>query len=149
MEPIKITDKLTLRREALRMAIKLDPRNIGVEHQISVAQKIVDYIQGDAELPEYEDTHKDFKEMLGKMQESFNPTPRSEWISADSEMKPAKAPTMVLVMCKDYNSPLLGEFLGKDNWDVFDADVTKNTLRGEIEVVAWTPIPLFTEPIKL
>lgn len=58
METIRIVDKLTLRQEALRMTLLIDSRNISIDHQINVAQKIADYIQGSADLPEYEDTHK-------------------------------------------------------------------------------------------
>lgn len=144
-EPIKIIDKVTLRQEALRLAVAT-----GSAYPLSAAVKFEAYIRGKAELPEYVDPNaqtKQIADIFAKTRESFNPTPLPMWIPADSEMKPAKD-SQVLVICKDYgNYPLLAEYLGKDNWDVFDADVTKNTLRCEIEVASWMPIPPY-EPTK-
>lgn len=127
MEPIKITDKLTLRQEALRLSVAT-----GTNHPVSQAQQYEAYLLGDAELPEYEDTHKDFKEMLGKFQDSFKP---NSWISADSEMKPAKG-VKVFVRTKS-GSYYSGEY--DDGWYVSHKPV------GD-EIVAWMPIPPFTQP---
>ena len=76
MEQIKIIDKLTLRQEALRMAVELSHSGATNVDVIKLnAHSLASFIQGDADLPEYEDTHKDFKEMFAKMQESFKPKP--------------------------------------------------------------------------
>lgn len=147
MEPIKITDKLTLRQEALRMAIESnkgrtnDPIHIKMD-----AIQFESYIQGSADLPEYVDTSKMFANAMEKMNERWSqPNP---WISADSEMKPALN-TQVLVMCEDYTTPLFGEYLGEDYWEVEEADVTLRSKDGEVNVLAWTPIPPYVAPLKL
>lgn len=144
MEPIKIVDKITLRQEALRMALHRANAESNIHDALKLAKEYEEYLLGNAELPERDNgMEKYLHEMKDILFKKHNP-----WISADSKMKPVEK-AEVLVMCKDYNGPLLAEYLGGDNWDVFDADVTKNTLQGEIEVIAWMPIPPFVEPLKL
>ena len=130
METIKIVDKLTLRQEALRMAIAT-----GTSYPISQAQQFEAYLLNDADLPEYDDTHKDFKEMLGKMQEIFT-TPRSMWIPADDEMKPAKSVEVVCAL--RYGSKIEKALMTYDNelkkWYNGDDDGTTD------HVAAWMPI---------
>lgn len=146
MEPTKIVDKLTLRQEAMRLALQtvygVNVSEYLKDLVIKRAADIADYIQGDTQLPEYEDTHKDFKEMLAKMQESLKLPLLPMWISADSEMKP-EIDTQVLVMCADSKYPKFGEYLGEGYWEVEDADVIHLTKDGEVTVVAWLSIPKY------
>lgn len=88
MEQIKIIDKLTLRQEALRMAIMHTSVDSNTDYILNQAMQFERYMQGSADLPEYEDTHKDFKEMLDKMQESFKPRPFDLWFPVDGDIKP-------------------------------------------------------------
>lgn len=88
MEPIKIVDKLTLRQEALRMALERANANSNIHNALKLAEEYEEYLLGNVDLPEYEDTHKDFKEMLGKMQESFKPKPFDLWFHVDGDIKP-------------------------------------------------------------
>ena len=87
METIRIVDKFTLRQEALRMALERANANSNIHNVLKLAEEYEEYLLDNVDLPEYENTHKDFKEMLGKMQESFT-TPRSMWISVDGDIKP-------------------------------------------------------------
>lgn len=132
MKTIKIVDNLTLRQEALRLAVMQAVDTDSVNHICNIAEKFESYLRGDAILPEYEDTHKDFKEMLSKMQESFNPTPRSMWISADDEIRPAKG-VPVLVMLSGKKEPMLGKYTDT-GWAV------PNAVSND-ELISWMPIP--------
>lgn len=143
-EPIKIVDKLTLRQEALRLSVAT-----GTNYPISQAQQFEAYLHDDVELPEYVDPDaqtKQIADIFAKTRESFNPTPLPMWIPADSEMKPALN-TQVLVMREGDTSPLFGEYLGENYWEVEDADVIFYSKDGEVNVVAWCPIPTY-EPHK-
>ena len=125
MEPIRIIDKLTLRQEALRMAIAT-----GTSYPISQAQQFEAYLLNDADLPEYEDTHKDFKEMLGKMQESFKPKLFSLWFHVDGDIKPPHD-TDLLVRSGGCN--YIARTDGED-WYTTDTDM-------HIRPTHWMPIP--------
>lgn len=130
MEPIKIIDKLTLRQEALRMAFNLCHNSTNnADALVNYAKAFESYLLGNTDLPEYEDTHKDFKEMLGKMQDSFKPNP---WIFADDEIRPAKG-VPVLVMLSGKKEPMLGKYTDT-GWVVPNA--TSND-----ELISWMPIP--------
>lgn len=139
MEPIKIIDKLTLRQEALRLSVAT-----GTSYPVSQAQQFEAYISGDTDLPEYEDTHKDFKEMLAKMQDSFT-TPRSVWISAGDEMKPAKG---VQVLCA------LHYAVNNIVYEVMYYDPDEKVWYGGADednanhVVAWTFISPYVESLR-
>lgn len=50
---IKITDKVSLRAEALRLAIKSDMLEMSENNLIKRAKAFEMYIQGDVELPEF------------------------------------------------------------------------------------------------
>ena len=141
MKPIKIVDKLTLRQEALRMATKRASDNNHITSTLKLAKKYEDYLRGSADLPEYEDTHKDFKEMLGKMQESFNSVSRSMWISVDSEMRPADN-MPVIVKIDETDGYFIGKYTRELGWEVTNAPYNHS-------IVAWTPVPPFVEPLKL
>lgn len=52
---IKITDKITLRQYALKMAIESDKLGMNDTNILNVANKFASFIQGDAELPEFEE----------------------------------------------------------------------------------------------
>lgn len=142
MDTIKIVDKLTLRQEALRMAVMQAVDNDSVNHICGMAEKFESYLRGDVKLPEYEDAHKDFKEMLGKLQESFKPNP---WISADDEMKPAKGVEAVCAL--RYGSKFEKALMVYDHEEKkwYDGDDDSNTNH----VVAWMPIPTYIAPSKL
>ena len=141
MEPIRITDKLTLRQEALRVAVELSKSHIKcVSDTIHNAGIFENYLRGSADLPEYEDTHKDFKEMLCSMQGSFMPKP---WIPVDSELKPAKG---VQVLCA------LHYAVNNIVYEVMYYDPDEKVWYGGADedntnhVVAWRPIPEY-QPI--
>ena len=90
MEPIKITDKLTLRQEALRLSV-----TTGTNYPISQAQQFEAYLSGDSDLPERDNSMETYLyEMKDMLTKQHNP-----WISADDEMKPAKG---VQVLCALY-----------------------------------------------
>lgn len=138
MEPIKITDKITLRQEALRLSVAT-----GTNHPVSQAQQYEAYLLGDAELPEYEDTHKDFKEMLGKFQESFKPNP---WISADSEIKPAKGTPVICALHYGISKiEYVVMYYNHEEKEWCGGNDDDNTNH----VVAWCPIAPYQQPIKL
>lgn len=139
-EPIKIVDKLTLRQEALRMAVELSKSHAKcVSDTIKNAEIFEDYIQTSVKLPEYVDPNNELKDMMAKWQENFKSNPLDLWFSADSEMKPPLN-KQVLVMCADSKYPKFGEYLGEDYWDVEDADVIKSSKDGDVTVIAWMPI---------
>lgn len=139
MEPIRITDKLTLRQEALRMAVGYIESGCSADFVIKTAKDFESYLLGNADLPEYEDTHKDFKEMLGKMQESFT-TPRPMWISVDGDIKPP------------HDADILGYEDGSMHFckltKVGDEDVFIINDGCEFHPTHWMPkpIPPFTQP---
>lgn len=149
MEPIKITDKLTLRQEALRMALQtLYGVNVSENLKDLVlkrAKDLAEYIQGSADLPERDNAMEKY---LLELKDSVLNFKNNPWISADSEMKPALN-TQVLVWCEDYTTPLFGEYLGGDYWEVEEADVTLLSKDGDVNVVAWSPIPPYVAPPKL
>lgn len=141
MEQIKIIDKLTLRQEALRMAIELSHSCANNVDVIKLnAHSLASFIQGDADLPEYEDTHKDFKEMLGKMQESFKPKPLHLWFPVDGDIKPS------------HDADILGYEDGSMHFckltKVGDEDVFIINDGCEFHPTHWMPkpIPPFTQP---
>lgn len=148
MDPIKIVDKLTLRQEALRMAVELSKSHPKmVSDTIKNADIFEDYIKGSADLPEYVDPNADkqqWVDMLNKMREEMKPNP---WISVDSEMKP-NGDSIVLVRCEGYENPQLGKYLEEDCWEVRTETLLQSKLN-EVKVIAWMPIPPFVEPLKL
>lgn len=143
MEPIRIVDKLTLRQEALRMTVEFISATKTGAGWLGIADSFERYLLGNAELPEYEDTHKNFKEMLGKMQESFM-TPRSIWIPADDEMKPAKGVEVVCAL----------RYTSNNEYAVMSYDHESNEWYGGADddntnhVVAWTFISPYVESLR-
>lgn len=135
MEQIK--DMVTLRAFALGQTIMHSSCEYFVGNIIQTAKKLESYILGDATLPEsYEDKtmnmYKDFmKEIAPKTQPS--------WIKPGDGL-PCENKD-ILVMCKGSKFPMLGSHIGNGEFEAYDADVTKTTVDGEIEVVAWLPIP--------
>lgn len=147
MEKIEIKDMVTLRQEAVRVALQsmcgLEIYSHFNELVINRAKDLADFIKGDADLPEYNsptDSAKMWSDMLDKINVNRCEPTSLFWISADNDMKPA-LDTQVLVMCADSEYPLFGEYLGEDYWEVADADVIHYTKDGEVTVVAWMPIP--------
>ena len=135
MEPIKIVDKPTLRQEALRMAVRYIESGCSADFVIKTAKDFESYLLGNADLPEYEDTHKDFKAMLDKMQDSFKFNP---WISVDSEMKPAKGAQVLCALHYATNNIVYDVMYYNPDEELWyggaDDDNTNH-------VVAWCPIP--------
>lgn len=92
MDSIKIVDKLTIRQEALRMAVEISksyPKMIS--DTIKNAGIFEDYIKGKADLPEYVDPqseHKYFADLIAKMQENFKSNSIPMWLPVDGEIKP-------------------------------------------------------------
>ena len=78
MEPIKIVDKLTLRQEALRMAIERARDDEKITSALELAKKYAIYLQGNADLPEFVDTesfNRKMVEIATKIQEDVKPKP--------------------------------------------------------------------------
>ena len=136
MEQIKIIDKLTLRQEALRMAVELSHSGATNVDVIKLnAHSLASFIQGDADLHEYEDTHKDFKEMLDKMQDSFKFNP---WISVDSEMKPAKGAQVLCALHYATNNIVYDVMYYNPDEELWYGGADEDNTN---HVVAWCPIP--------
>ena len=134
MEPIKIVDKLTLRQYALRLAVKRANAD-DKKDALILAEQYERYIQEDVELPEYVDQNKDFKEIFGKFQESFNPNP---WISADDEIKPAKGVQVLCALHYAVNNIVYeAMYYNPDEKEWYGGADDDNTNH----VVAWLPIP--------
>lgn len=138
MEPIKITDKLTLRQEALRMAIySTDSLLVNGNLKdilLKRAKDIADYIQGDSDLPERDNSMEKYLQELKDSVLNFRSNP---WISADDEMKPAKGVEVVCAL--RYGSKIEQALMVYDHeskkW--YDGDDDGNT----DHVVAWMFIP--------
>lgn len=141
MDSIKIVDKLTLRQEALRMAVaQADPDDNRKDYILLMAKKFESYLLGSADLPEYVDPNKDFKEMMLKLQDNFKSNPLSMWISVDREMKPP------------HDADILGYENGSMHFckltKVGDEDVFIINDGCEFHPTHWMPkpIPPFTQP---
>lgn len=135
MEPIKITDKLTLRQEALRMAMELshnDANNIDLVKLNAIS--LANYLQGSAELPEYSDHDKFYTEILAKMQESFKPKPFDLWIPVGGDIKPP------------HDADIIGYENGSMHFckltKVGDEDVFVINDGCEFHPTHWMPIPI-------
>lgn len=110
------------------MAIERASTAENIHNAKKLAKDYEEYIQGSAELPEYEGTHKGFKEMLAKMQLPS----LSMWISVNSEVKPEKDQRCI-VQTKSGNH-YFGTY--DNGWYVNHKPV------GD-DIVAWFPIPKY------
>lgn len=145
MEPIKITDKLTLRQEALRMALQT-VYGVNVSENlkdlvIKRAEDIAEYLKGSADLPERDNAMEKY---LLELKDSVLNFKNNPWISTDSEMKPTEG---VSVLCALQYDSIVYEVMSYSNdhkqWQGGrDVDSTNH-------VVAWCPIVPFTQPLKL
>lgn len=152
MDSIKIVDKLTLRQEALRMALQtVYGVNVSENLKDLVIKRAVDiaeYIQGSADLPEYVDPqseHKYFADLIAKMQENFKSNPIPMWISVDSEMKPPKGAEVLCALRYTSNIEYVVMSYNPEEKLWYGGNDDDNTNH----VVAWMPIPTFVEPLKL
>lgn len=139
MEPIKITDKLTLRQEALRMALERANAESNIHNALKLAKEYEEFLLGNAELSEFVDPqseHKYFADLIAKMQESFKSNP---WISADSEMRPQDN-MLVIVKIDETDDYFIGKYTRERGWEVANAPHNRS-------IVAWHPIPPFVEPL--
>lgn len=131
MEQIK--DMVTLRAFAYDQAMR---HGAGATATLNIAKDIESYILGDAKLPEsYEDktmdVYKDFmNEIAPKTPTWFKPT----------EMLP-KDGQDVLVLCEGMPFPMMGEYLGNGDWEVYNADIRMFSSEGECSIEAWCLIP--------
>ena len=142
MEPIRITDKLTLRQEALRMAVGFISATKTGAGWMDIVGSFESYLLGNADLPEYEDTHKDFKEMLAKMQDSFKPNP---WISVDDEQKPAKGVQVLCALHYAVNNIVYEVMYYNPDEKVWYGGADEDNTN---HVVAWTFISPYVESLR-
>lgn len=135
MEQIK--DMVTLRAFAYDEALR---HGAGTDRTFVIAKKIESYILGEAKLPEVYDPDAHLKEFSKILRENTSrPSFSMSWFSPDTVQPQSNED--VLVMCNGDKFPKLGAYMGGGEWEAYDADVTKTTVDGEIEVVAWLPIP--------
>lgn len=150
MEQTNIKDMVTLRAVAMEMAtqtvvgIVKEVKKYCINDHFDIAKEIASYIKGNAKLPEFDDPNEQTKkwtDMFRKVHQDLNHF--SKWIS-DSKIKPAYN-VEVLVMCKGYDSPLFGKYIEDGYWEVLVKDFIKRSTDGEIEVLAWMPIPKYEQ----
>lgn len=145
METIKIVDKLTLRQEALRMALHRANAEINIHDALKLAKKYEEYLLGNAELPEFVDPqseHKYFADLIAKMQENFKSNPLSMWISVDSEMKPPKGTEVLCALRYTSNIEYVVMSYNPEKKVWYGGNDDDNTNH----VVAWCPIVPFSQP---
>lgn len=140
MEPIKIVDKLTLRQEALRMAIEfISATNTGAGWQ-GIADSFERYICGSVDLPERDNSMEKYLQELKDSVLNFKSNP---WIPADDEMKPAEGVEVVCAL--RYGSKIEKALMVYDHeskkW--YDGDDDGNT----DHVVAWHPIQPYSPTV--
>lgn len=143
METIKIVDKLTLRQEALRMAVMQAETGVTAGWLLEYAKEFESYIQGSADLPEYVDPNADkqqWVDMLNKMREEMKPNP---WISVNSEMKPAKGQWVVCALQYGSTIEYVTMYYNHEEKEWCGGNDDDNTNH----VVAWCPFVPFTQPL--
>ena len=152
MESIKIADKLTLRQEALRMALERANAEDNIHDAVKLAKEYENFLLGNTELPEFVDPNEDKKtwaDLFGKMQENFKPKPM--WFPIRRDENGIVDNAMFAILEKNvpfwyYNANTKEAVLVpyKDDLNYERKSISENT-----EITAYCPIevPKYEEPL--